>query len=168
MRCASTSSPPTSCMRMIRRFRCSRPDAERRRPVDCGRTCATSGRPAVRWRRRSGSPIRPIAEANIRSAISKPSPASWKPTAMRPFFKLYGARQERSRPLLDSMKAWLQETLAALSQKSATARAIRYALSRWEALGRFATTVASRWTTTRQNERCGALHLGARIFFRGQ
>jgi len=54
---------------------------------------------------------------------------------------------------------------AALSQKSATARAIRYALSRWEALGRFATTVASRWTTTRQNERCGALHLGARIFF---
>lgn len=35
------------------------------------------------------------------------------------------------------MKTWLQETLAALSQKSATAKAIRYALSRWEALGRY-------------------------------
>ncbi|MHB8153881.1 MAG: IS66 family transposase [Vulcanimicrobiaceae bacterium] len=46
-------------------------------------------------------------------------------------------RQERSRPLLDAMNVWLQETLQTLSQKSATAKAIRYALSRWEALGRY-------------------------------
>ena len=32
---------------------------------------------------------------------------------------------------------WLQQTLGTLSQKSATAKAIRYALSRWEALGRY-------------------------------
>jgi transposase len=46
-------------------------------------------------------------------------------------------RQERSRPLLDAMKAWLDQTLGTLSQKSETAKAIRYALSRWQALGRF-------------------------------
>jgi transposase len=46
-------------------------------------------------------------------------------------------RQERSRPLLDAMNVWLQETLASLSQKSATAKAIRYALSRWKALCRY-------------------------------
>jgi transposase len=55
----------------------------------------------------------------------------------RPPDERRSARQERSRPLLDHMKTWLQETLAALSQKSATAKAIRYALSRWEALGRY-------------------------------
>jgi hypothetical protein len=46
-------------------------------------------------------------------------------------------RQERSRPLLDAMNVWLQEILQTLSQKSATAKAIRYALSRWEALRRY-------------------------------
>lgn len=35
------------------------------------------------------------------------------------------------------MKPWLEQTLLSLSQKSATAKAIRYALSRWEALGRY-------------------------------
>jgi transposase len=46
-------------------------------------------------------------------------------------------RQEHSRPQLDAMKPWMQQTLATLSQKSATAKAISYALVRWEALGRF-------------------------------
>ncbi len=46
-------------------------------------------------------------------------------------------RRERSRPLLNAMKAWLERTLQTLSQKSAMAKAIRYALSRWEALGRW-------------------------------
>ncbi len=46
-------------------------------------------------------------------------------------------RQERSRPLLDAMKPWLEQTLLTLSQKSATALAIRYALKRWEALQRY-------------------------------
>ena len=46
-------------------------------------------------------------------------------------------RQEHSRPQLDAMKPWMEQTLATLSQKSATAKAISYALVRWEALGRF-------------------------------
>jgi transposase len=46
-------------------------------------------------------------------------------------------RQERSRPLLDAMKAWLELTLGTLSQKSEAAKAIRYALHRWTALGRY-------------------------------
>jgi transposase len=46
-------------------------------------------------------------------------------------------RQERSRPLLDAMKPWLEQTLATLSQKSATAKAIRYVLGRWVPLTRY-------------------------------
>jgi transposase len=46
-------------------------------------------------------------------------------------------RRERSRPLLDAMRPWLEQTLRTLSQKSEAAKAIRYALGRWEALGRY-------------------------------
>lgn len=46
-------------------------------------------------------------------------------------------RQARTRPLLDSMRTWLEAALAKLSRKSDTAAAIRYALSRWSALTRY-------------------------------
>jgi hypothetical protein len=46
-------------------------------------------------------------------------------------------RQERSRPLLDALHFWLQQTLTTLSQKSATAKAIGYALTRRDALQRY-------------------------------
>jgi transposase len=46
-------------------------------------------------------------------------------------------RNERSRPLLESLKQWFEETLGKLSRKSDTTRAIRYALGRWDALMRF-------------------------------
>jgi len=46
-------------------------------------------------------------------------------------------RNERSRPLLKSLKQWLEETLLKLSRKSDTALAVRYALGRWEALLRY-------------------------------
>jgi transposase len=46
-------------------------------------------------------------------------------------------RQSRAGPLLDDFKAWLAETLAKLSQKSALAEAIGYALKRWPALIRY-------------------------------
>lgn len=46
-------------------------------------------------------------------------------------------RQARSRPLLDAMRIWLDDSLAKLSAKSDTLLAIRYALTRWEALVRF-------------------------------
>lgn len=46
-------------------------------------------------------------------------------------------RNARSRPLLESLKQWLEETLVKLSKKSDTAIAVRYALGRWEALLRY-------------------------------
>ena len=46
-------------------------------------------------------------------------------------------RNEHSRPLLESMKQWMEETLGKLSRKSDTTKAIRYALGRWDALMRY-------------------------------
>jgi len=46
-------------------------------------------------------------------------------------------RQRQSKPLLDSLRQWLEATLAKLSRKSETTVAIRYALSRWDALTRY-------------------------------
>jgi transposase len=46
-------------------------------------------------------------------------------------------RHERTRPLVESLKIWLEAKLAAVSQKSNLAEAIRYALTRWEGLCRF-------------------------------
>ena len=46
-------------------------------------------------------------------------------------------RNTQARPLLDSLKQWLEETLGKLSRKSDTAMAVRYALSRWDALLRY-------------------------------
>lgn len=46
-------------------------------------------------------------------------------------------RQERTRPLLDALEAFLREKLTLIIQKSKLAEAIRYALSRWEGLSRF-------------------------------
>ncbi len=46
-------------------------------------------------------------------------------------------RNERARPLLESLKQWLEATLGKLSRKSDTALAVRYALARWEALLRY-------------------------------
>jgi transposase len=46
-------------------------------------------------------------------------------------------RNERSKPLLESLKKWMEETLDKLSRKSDTTRAIHYALNRWDALLRY-------------------------------
>jgi transposase len=46
-------------------------------------------------------------------------------------------RSERSKPLLESMKKWFEETLGKLSRKSDTTKAIRYALHRWDAVTLF-------------------------------
>ena len=56
-------------------------------------------------------------------------------------FGLRGAdrspHQARAGPRLDDLQGWLQQTLATVSQKSALAIAIRYALARWVALTRY-------------------------------
>jgi transposase len=46
-------------------------------------------------------------------------------------------RQEQTRPRLDDLRIWLNETLAQLSAKSPMALAIGYSLSNWTALARF-------------------------------
>jgi transposase len=46
-------------------------------------------------------------------------------------------RQTQAKPLLDSLRQWCEKTLSKLSRKSDTTAAIRYALSRWDALTRF-------------------------------
>jgi transposase len=48
------------------------------------------------------------------------------------------ARESRAGPLLSGLHDWLLETLRSLSQKSALAEAIRYALKLWPALVRYA------------------------------
>ena len=46
-------------------------------------------------------------------------------------------RNQRSKPLLESLKKWFEETLGKLSKKSDTTRAIHYALDRWEPVTRY-------------------------------
>ena len=46
-------------------------------------------------------------------------------------------RQERTQPLIVSIRRWFDELLPKLSRKSDTTAAVNYALSRWEALSRF-------------------------------
>jgi transposase len=46
-------------------------------------------------------------------------------------------RQAQSKPLLDSLRQWFEAILSKLSRKSETTVAIRYALSRWDALARY-------------------------------
>lgn len=46
-------------------------------------------------------------------------------------------RQEKSRPIADSLAPWLTEQLGLISQKTKLAEAIRYTLSRWDGLTRF-------------------------------
>jgi transposase len=46
-------------------------------------------------------------------------------------------RQEHTRPILNELKAWLEARLVKLSGKSDLAKAMRYTLTRWDALTRF-------------------------------
>jgi len=46
-------------------------------------------------------------------------------------------RQAQAKPLLDSLRHWFEATLSKLSRKSETTAAIRYALTRWDALTRY-------------------------------
>jgi hypothetical protein len=43
-------------------------------------------------------------------------------------------RQQRARPLLDSLEGWLRERLLTLSLQSDTTKAINYMLNQWDAL----------------------------------
>jgi transposase len=58
--------------------------------------------------------------------------------AGQPAEKRLAARQDRVVPLLDDLRDWLTAQRRRLSVKNALARAIQYALGRWEALMRYA------------------------------
>jgi transposase len=49
-------------------------------------------------------------------------------------------RQDKAKPLLDGLHAWLQDTLAKTAPGGASAKALGYALKRWPALIRYADT----------------------------
>ena len=54
----------------------------------------------------------------------------------RPWMR-QGVRQARSLPLVEAMKAWLETELSRIPPRGGLADAIRYALTRWSALGQF-------------------------------
>lgn len=47
------------------------------------------------------------------------------------------ARSERTRPLVDDLRTWLDRQLGRVSGRSPIAEAMRYGVSRWSGLGRF-------------------------------
>ena len=47
-------------------------------------------------------------------------------------------RQARSKPLLDDLQTWMEAQRRRASSKTALGKALRYALTRWEALTRYA------------------------------
>src|SRR3954453_9764208 len=62
-------------------------------------------------------------------------------------------RQERSRPLVEALHAWLTAQLERVSGKSSLAEAIRYALRHWQGLVLFLDEAASSRTPTRWSAR---------------
>ena len=60
-----------------------------------------------------------------------------EPIRGRPPDERRAVRQAQAKPLVDSLRQWLEATLSKLSRKSETTVAIRYALSRWDALTRY-------------------------------
>ena len=84
--------------------------------------------------------------------IAKDGPAPIASEALERIAKLYviektirgqsagerrAVRQERSKPLVLSLRAWFEQQLARVSAKSLIAEAIRYALHHWDGLTRF-------------------------------
>jgi hypothetical protein len=46
-------------------------------------------------------------------------------------------RQQKTKPLAEALRAWLEKTLAQVAGGSSIAQAFRYALNRWDGLVRF-------------------------------
>jgi hypothetical protein len=46
-------------------------------------------------------------------------------------------RQQKTKPLAEALRAWLEKTVAQVAGGSSIAQAIRYALNRWDGLVRF-------------------------------
>ena len=108
------------------------------------RACSRTGRPG-----RSGSPSAgPIAGGDFTRSTRRPA-RRWPEEALRRIGELYeveaeirgrpaeerrATRQERSRPIVEALHAWLTAQLGRVSGKSGLAEAIRYALRHWQGL----------------------------------
>jgi len=79
-----------------------------------------------------GSPVAREALQRIGELYGVEEPIRGRPPEER-----RAVRQAQAKPLLESMRQWLEATLSKLSRKSETTVAIRYALSRWDALVRY-------------------------------
>jgi transposase len=80
----------------------------------------------------SGAPLAHEALERIRRLYAIEEEARGQPPGQRA-----AIRRKHAQPELEAMKAWLQAVLRKVSGKSELAKAIRYALTRWEALGRY-------------------------------
>jgi len=84
--------------------------------------------------------------------IAKTAPAPIATEALRRIAELYeieaetrgssaderrAARQQKTKPLIEALKTWLEKTLVQVPGRSNIAKAIRYALKQWEGLIRF-------------------------------
>jgi transposase len=79
------------------------------------------------------SPIAEEALRRIGELYAIETEITGQPAEMR-----LAVRQDRAVPILDELRDWLTAQRRRLSAKNALARAIQYALSRWEALMRYA------------------------------
>jgi transposase len=84
--------------------------------------------------------------------IAKTAPAPIATEALKRIAELYeveaeirgksanerrAVRQQKTKPLLEALKTWLEKTLAQVPCRSTIAKAIRYALNQWHGLVRF-------------------------------
>ena len=130
-------------------------DAFRKRPA--GRTCAESSTTCIwrtnrRWQRKRWS-------ASAHSTPSKKKFADARRNERRE------VRNEQARPLLESLKQWLEATLGKAVAENRTRR-WRFAM-RWDAGKRscaMSTMAASRSTTTPPNERLRVVALGRKNY----
>jgi transposase len=91
-----------------------------------------------------------LAQAVVRLAKSPPAPTATE--ALKRIAEIYAiegeirgngadarraVRQQKTKPLAEALRAWLEKTLAQVASGSAIAQAIRYALNRWDGLVRF-------------------------------
>jgi transposase len=78
------------------------------------------------------APIATEALARIRQLYQIEASIRGRPPEVR-----QAERQEKSKPLIEALKAWLEVSLGKVSQTGKLAEAIRYALNHWDGLLRF-------------------------------
>ena len=81
----------------------------------------------------------------------------------RPAEERRAVRQERSRPVVEAMHAWLTAQLGRVSGKSGLAEAIRYALRHWDGLVLFLDDGRLELDTNTVERAIRPIALGARI-----